>query len=500
MDVAEVVQTILDELEPRQADAIEGNVVGAAGIAGDHGGGADVVERLQPGLEDRHYRQVFLGMDAAEAARAVVHVEVGGEAVVFALLLQRTGGFAQRRRQRLLLGIGRFRPGGEVPGHVRLRTDQALLLAAPQRDADGAPGLGAHRLEDAHGFHHHRHAGGVVGRAGPGVPGIHVRAQHDDLAGLAAAARDLGHGVVAGLVGFVGEACLHVDPQLHWLLALDRARQLVVVLGRHRQLRHARRFTGLARTAAADADDAVVPAADAQGGQHALGDEEFVGGAGQLLPLGVGPDPPGAVRVGVPGHGEHLQFGQAGFVVAVRIRFDAALVFARFVQQQDLARQLALVLVQIGALLDGDRHHFALDRAVGAGRPRLGQGMQRQRARAEHFHAGVAEFPAAAEVVEGLVVDVGQAPLVELAAGPGIGLRHLRRVGQARTDVLGQMAEGGHDLRTMESLLADAADHVQVHRLLRRGHAADSQTHHHPHATLDHGFPLARLGRKNFRI
>ncbi|MNV18547.1 hypothetical protein D3C71_1093770 [compost metagenome] len=372
---------------------------------------------------------------------------------------------------------------------MRLRADQALFFAAPQRHADGALGLGAHGLEDAHGFHHHRHAGRVVGRTGAGVPGIHVRAEHDDLVGLAAAT-DLGQRVVAGLVGGIGEAGLHVDAKLDRFLLLDRPHQRVVVLGHHRQFGHADRLASLARTAAADADDAVVPATDADRGQHALFGEEGVGGAGEFLLLQVLPGFLRAVGLGIGhvlGHGEHLQFGQAGVIMAVRIGLAGARIVARVVEQQDLAGQLALVLVQVGEFLDLHLHHLALHRARGARRPRLGQGVQRCHARAEHLHAGIAELPAATECVERLVVHVDQAPLAELAPAPAVGLGHGWGIGQTRADPFGEVAEGSHHLRAVERLLADAADHVQVHgfALLRHGIATHRQRNCQ-HAPLQH--------------
>ena len=77
-------------------------------------------------------------------------------------------------------GLGIFE-GAEVLLHVRLRTEQSLLLAGPQRDADGAPRLEPESLDEARGFHHDRRADGVVGGAGGGVPRIEVAAEHDDL-------------------------------------------------------------------------------------------------------------------------------------------------------------------------------------------------------------------------------------------------------------------------------------------------------------------------------
>ena len=79
----------------------------------------------------------------------------------------------------------------EVLGDVGARAEQALLLAAPEADADGPPGLEVERLEDPDGLHRHGHAGRVVGGAGAAVPGVHVAAEHDDLV-LQVGAGDLG--------------------------------------------------------------------------------------------------------------------------------------------------------------------------------------------------------------------------------------------------------------------------------------------------------------------
>src|SRR5690606_6360862 len=153
--------------------------------------------------------------------------------------------------------------------------DQARLLTASRRAADGAALLAADLLEAAHGPHHHRPAGAVVGCAGAGVPGVHVRAEHHHFIGLGAAARDLGDGVVAVAVLVGGEARIHVHAQTHGLAVVERADHLVVVLGDHAQLGHADRLAGLARAAAGGTHDAVVAVADAEGSQHALLDQEL---------------------------------------------------------------------------------------------------------------------------------------------------------------------------------------------------------------------------------
>ena len=83
VDVAEVVQLVLHELEARDADAVEADVVGAARVALGDDGRADVVPRLQPVLEDRRDRQVLLRIDAADLAAAVVQIEVRGDLLAF---------------------------------------------------------------------------------------------------------------------------------------------------------------------------------------------------------------------------------------------------------------------------------------------------------------------------------------------------------------------------------------------------------------------------------
>ncbi|KAG0950035.1 hypothetical protein G6F31_013845 [Rhizopus arrhizus] len=324
-----------------------------------------------------------------------------------------------------------------------------------------------------------------------------MRADHHHLIGLAAAA-DLGQRVVTGLVGFVSETRGHVHAQAHGLLGLQRAHQRVEVFADHRQLGDAHRFTGLARTTSGNTDDAVVPAADADRGQRAFFDEERIDLARQRLALLVFLDPLGALGGGVLvlGQGEFLQAFQRGGVVAMRICLGTALVLARLAQQQDPATQLAAVLLDVFGLLDLDLHQFAFHRAVRTRRPGLGQRMQRLDAVAQHFHAGRGELPATAEIIEGVVVDVVQLPFVELAAGPGVGAAHRRGIGQARADALCEVAEGVHHLRTMEGLLADAADHVQVHRLaLLRPCIAPHRQRYGQHAPLQpaplkHAAPL----------
>ena len=63
-----VVERVLDELEAGDADRVEGEMVGAAGVAQGEGGDAEVVEGLDPLGEDGRDEGVLLEIDAADFA------------------------------------------------------------------------------------------------------------------------------------------------------------------------------------------------------------------------------------------------------------------------------------------------------------------------------------------------------------------------------------------------------------------------------------------------
>jgi hypothetical protein len=63
-----VVERVLDELEAGDADRVEGEMVGAAGVAQGDGGDAEVLEGLDPLGEDGRDEGVLLEIDAADFA------------------------------------------------------------------------------------------------------------------------------------------------------------------------------------------------------------------------------------------------------------------------------------------------------------------------------------------------------------------------------------------------------------------------------------------------
>src|SRR5882762_10362179 len=88
MGSAEIIHWILDELEARQANGIEGLVVGSAGIGKRQGFGAQIVKRFEPATEERTHRLIPLHIDTANFAGPIVEIEIRAEFFVFALTNQ----------------------------------------------------------------------------------------------------------------------------------------------------------------------------------------------------------------------------------------------------------------------------------------------------------------------------------------------------------------------------------------------------------------------------
>jgi hypothetical protein len=72
VSAALVVHRVLDELEAGEADGVEGEMIGAAGVAHGDGGDAEVSERPDPLAEDRLLGGVALQIDATDLSGAVV--------------------------------------------------------------------------------------------------------------------------------------------------------------------------------------------------------------------------------------------------------------------------------------------------------------------------------------------------------------------------------------------------------------------------------------------
>ena len=133
-------------------------------------------------------------------------------------------------------------------------------------------GLDVESFQDAHGFHHDDGAGAVVGGAGAGVPGVEVRAEHDDFIFLVGAG-NFGDGVVLHGV-IVVESVGDVEFEGDILFLLEQASDAGPVLGGHRELGDGGGLTGLVGAAGLYEDGA------AAGGAAAViddGENFFVG-------------------------------------------------------------------------------------------------------------------------------------------------------------------------------------------------------------------------------
>ncbi len=147
---------------------------------------------------------------------------------------------------------------GEVLLDVGVRSVEALLLAAPEREADGAVHFEVERFEDASRFHDHGAAGGVVGGAGAAVPGVEVGAQHDDLV-LLAAAGDFGDHVEGIMIAFI-DFVLNVELKLDRDFVVDQAGDAVVMLGGEDGGGDGKRALGIFRSAGHGEHSAAVAA------------------------------------------------------------------------------------------------------------------------------------------------------------------------------------------------------------------------------------------------
>ena len=112
--------------------------------------------------------------------------------------------------------------------------------------------------------------------------------------------------------------------------------------------------------------------------------------------------------------------------------------------------------------LDVDVDGFGGDGAAGGGRP--GRGLRDEDGGVGRGHAdpGVELLPAHAEFAPVVEVGVDAAHGGELIAGPGIGLGHVGRAGEAGADVVGERGGVVHDVGVEEAFFADAGVHGEV--------------------------------------
>ncbi len=291
-------------------------------------------------------------------------------------------------------------------------------------------------------------------------------AEHDDLA-LLVRPGDL-RDRVPGL-RLIRELRLQIDFQLDGLLAVEQPRDPLPVLDRHHERGHRRRrVLALPALDALHAERAAVERARLDDRGHLLLHEELAelplerAAPGELLAV----EGLAGAHVGAPGDLVAGEIGEGLLVVALGERLLLRLDLAGLAENQDLAGELPLLLLQVFLLRQLD-----LDRRRAQGPVRPGAPGQRQReelgeVRRQHPHRRDLVAPAAPEGLPRLQVRVGEPPVRELLARPVVGPLHVRRPRQARADLVHQVARDLHDLRIAEPLLPDLRDHVQVHPLL----------------------------------
>src|SRR5271165_7611646 len=140
-----VFDRILNELKSRNADCVEGQMIGAAGVAHGERGHAEILEGFHPGFEDGRDGFVLLKINTANLTRAVVDVEIGGDFRLLRLYRNLSSLAAQERWHAFHQGVVHGRAGAEMVLNIALRAEKPLFFAAPEADADGAARLDIER-------------------------------------------------------------------------------------------------------------------------------------------------------------------------------------------------------------------------------------------------------------------------------------------------------------------------------------------------------------------
>ena len=464
-----VVHVVLDELEARDADGVEAEVVSAAGVAVGDGGDAEVFEGGDPLGEDGADGGVALGVDAADFAGAVVDVEVGADELLLGLDLKGAGGAAHELRQGELVGFGGEPGGAEVLGAVALGAEDSLLFAGPESDADGAAWLDAEGLEDADGFHGDYGSGAVVGGSGAGDPTVEVTADHDDLlleGGVGAG--DFGDGVEAVLV-VSGEFGFDIDFDGDGGVGLCEAVEAAVALNGSDGDWN---LDALFRDVGCAAEGCAVVVKEGSAGAAAVfaiargfddGGDLFVGEEGgdfvdEPVAFDVGLEP--ALHIGAhaaaSGDRKVREVGEFLVGVAGEEGFVDGGHFAHGAEEDDFAFELALGLVEVFVGGDVDEDDVPGDWAGCGGRPGGGLEDEDGGVRCGHAGPGVELLPAESELAPVFEVGVFQADFGEGVAGPLVGFFQVGRAGEAGPDAVHEGGGEFHDVGVVEALVADA--------------------------------------------
>ena len=220
--IRRVLDRVLEHADPRQPGLVEGRVIRPPTLAAPRRRGAKDAE-VREGREGLTQNRARRGRPEhrhpTRTAGAVVDIEVAGKFLVRGL---------------------RLFSCAEVLLHVRLRTQQPLLLSAPESHANRSPRLNACRHQNARRLHHHGASDRIVGGASRGVPRVEMPAEHDDLVSLVRTG-DLRNDVVAGPplgMRAIDDVELEFDAALVGKQTPDTPVVLVAHHDRRRRLRH----------------------------------------------------------------------------------------------------------------------------------------------------------------------------------------------------------------------------------------------------------------------
>jgi len=154
-----VFDRVLNELETRQTNPVEREMVGAACVFRRYRSGPQVVERFEPLGKNRSCFLIALQIHPSNFTGPIIDIEVSRYVVAF--FVEFSG--------------ARF---DQVIGHVIFRAMQTLFLTTPERQPDGTTGFDANRFQNSNGLHHHRTSGSVVGSPRSRMPGVEVGTQY----------------------------------------------------------------------------------------------------------------------------------------------------------------------------------------------------------------------------------------------------------------------------------------------------------------------------------
>ena len=345
---------------------------------------------------------------------------------------------------------------GEMFRDVGARPEDPLLFAAPEREAYRAIEPKVQRFQDAHHLDHDGAARRVIGRARATVPAVEMRADHHDLIALASA-RNLSDDVHR-VHPVVEEARLNVELKLHGNLAIEQARDAVVMLRRQHHHRRWNRILRIARAAGLREDGApfTAAAAGAHRDRDALVREEFIERALELCASAKGSALPArpADRVGA-----RRPLTPAALTGIRRLcdrrklrirspqpeRLQAHLQLASGAEQHHLPFEHPFVLVEVRFVVDRDDHRVAADGAVGARRIGERRADERRGLGLGHVRREARVRPAAPERAPFFLV-CADAPVTQPLDDPVGRAEEAGRVREPRAAHIGQVKEVLHHL------------------------------------------------------